>query len=329
MKLGKIGKSITSRVPRIFIALMVICSLVVSAKPAGAASWPTVSYGASGVDVRSIQRLLTQRGFTVAIDGSFGSGTKTGVVNFQRSKGLTADGIVGARTWGALIITVRSGSTGNAVKAVQEQLIANGCGTLSVDGAFGPGTDGAVRRFQSANGLVADGIVGPNTWMHLVYGGRCSTGTTSGTTRVELARYIRDSSRISLYTIQVSGVNDGADARSNIVATANGQMAKRSSYGTAPGGYTYLQVSMLKGMKAASASYTIRVTSIAGGSHSSGSAHYYGRAFDVDRINGIAVSSSNPYFRSLMNSCKANGASLVLGPGNAGHSSHVHCQWSS
>ncbi len=179
MKARKINQPIRSAVPSILLTLMVLCSLLVGAKPADAASWPTVSYGASGVDVRSIQRLLTQRGFTATIDGAFGSGTKTAVVNFQRSRGLTADGIVGARTWGALVITVRSGSSGNAVKAVQEQLMANGCGTLSVDGAFGPGTDGAVRRFQSANGLVADGIVGPNTWMHLVYGGRCSTGTTT------------------------------------------------------------------------------------------------------------------------------------------------------
>jgi peptidoglycan hydrolase-like protein with peptidoglycan-binding domain len=35
---------------------------------------------------------------------------------------------------------------------------------VAIDGDFGPGTEVAVTRFQSENGLAADGIVGPQTW---------------------------------------------------------------------------------------------------------------------------------------------------------------------
>lgn len=57
--------------------------------------------------------------------------------------------------------TLRLGSTGAAVRTLQEKL------AIAVDGNFGPATDGAVRAFQSARGLDADGIVGPATWAKL------------------------------------------------------------------------------------------------------------------------------------------------------------------
>ncbi len=156
----------------------------------------------------------------------------------------------------------------------------------------------------------------------------CSKCGAPTNDRVALARYIRDTSRVALLTTQLSGLRDGADARSNIVDTANGGPAKRSSYRTAPGGSVYLRVSMLKGMVEVSKGYTYRVTAIAGAEHSSGSKHYYGLAFDADTINGVRVSSSNPYYKAFMNACRANGATEVLGPGNAYHSTHVHCGWS-
>lgn len=58
--------------------------------------------------------------------------------------------------------TVKKGSRGSTVKALQEKL------GLSADGAFGPGTERALKEWQSANGLVADGIASPATLQKLL-----------------------------------------------------------------------------------------------------------------------------------------------------------------
>jgi peptidoglycan hydrolase-like protein with peptidoglycan-binding domain len=60
--------------------------------------------------------------------------------------------------------TLRKGSNGPAVADLQSRLAAAGCDPGPLDGRFGPRTEAAVRRFQSANGLVVDGWVGPQTW---------------------------------------------------------------------------------------------------------------------------------------------------------------------
>ena len=40
-------------------------------------------------------------------------------------------------------------------------------GACASDGWFGPGTNAATLSFQSANGLVADGVIGNKTWKKL------------------------------------------------------------------------------------------------------------------------------------------------------------------
>lgn len=129
--------------------------------------WPTTRSGQSGERVRSGQYLLRARGQNVTVDGAYGSGTGTAVSAFQSGAGLTPDGVVGSATWERLILTVRQGDSGDAVRAVQSQLRARGY-AVSVDGAFGPGTESAVRSFQTGRGLTLDGVVGPNTWLALV-----------------------------------------------------------------------------------------------------------------------------------------------------------------
>jgi len=54
--------------------------------------------------IKACQRLLAAQGFKPgAIDGVFGLGTQAAVMAFQRSEGLLADGVVGARTGAALL----------------------------------------------------------------------------------------------------------------------------------------------------------------------------------------------------------------------------------
>lgn len=141
-------------------------------------TWPTVKRSSSyQSNAKVVQYLLRNRGYSLTVDGYFGSGTESTVKSFQRSKGLSQDGIVGTNTWSALIATVQQGSNNNAVRAVQFKL------GISVDGIFGSGTKSSVVNFQRSKGLSQDGIVGPNTWAALVGGSvNCSGGGGSSGT---------------------------------------------------------------------------------------------------------------------------------------------------
>jgi len=140
--------------------------------------WPVVQNGNQGHPIRALQFLLRARGHNLAVDGMFGPATEAAVKVFQTGKGMTADGIVTPQTWSALIIQVKKGSYGDAVRGVQEEFQFRsgepGKG-LKVDGIFGPQTDSTVRGFQHALSLdipsvILDGIVGPVTWQALVSG---------------------------------------------------------------------------------------------------------------------------------------------------------------
>ena len=142
--------------------------------------WPIVRRGATGHPVRTLQDLLRARGHAVAVDGDFGSQTEGAVRAFQEDRHLAVDGIVGPDTWSALVVTVRRGSEGDAVRGVQEEfqfrnLSGDPSKGLAVDGIFGSKTEEAVRGFQQAlhadiPSVTVDGIVGPVTWRALVSG---------------------------------------------------------------------------------------------------------------------------------------------------------------
>lgn len=131
--------------------------------------WRTAGAGAVSSAVEGVQYLLRARGHAVAADGSYGPATRAAVTAFQSAAGLAADGVVGPVTWARLVIPTSSGSTGDAVRAVQQfgLVTSPGLDPLVVDGSFGPLTRERVTEVQRQWGLTQDGAVGEETWSFL------------------------------------------------------------------------------------------------------------------------------------------------------------------
>lgn len=290
------------------------------AQNAQAASYPAVQSGQSGANVSSLQYLLKAQGSKIDADGKFGAATKSAVVAFQKAHKLSSDGVAGEDTWTALTAgaKVRNGSKGDAVRAAQVQLNKYGNG-LSVDGIFGAGTVSATKKFQSSKGLGADGIIGPDTWRALVTGsGSGSTPAPGGNDRVALAKQLLANKRVVL----MSDFCAPHSPLRNMQQTARGEMATGSH------GNAYLSTKMLQFMRDLGQKNGYRVTCIQGGTHSATSYHYRGRAVDIDLFDGQKINmttagrNASARLRAL---CKQAGAIENLGPGDPGHSGHVHC----
>ena len=157
------------------IALAVGCLLVFSA-PA-----------AAGPKVAAVQVALKRLGlYNATVDGVRGPATKAAIVHFQRRRGLSVDGVVGPRTRRAFgkrgrpafgSRTMKRGDRGWDVAAMQYILARRGYPPGAIDAVFGPATDHAVRDFQRAYGLTADGLAGPQT-ISALRRGKASRGTT-------------------------------------------------------------------------------------------------------------------------------------------------------
>ena len=75
-------------------------------KPVKDATLPTLKKGSKGDDVIKAQEYLRAHGYSLGrwcVDGDFGSATESAIIAFQRDNGLNPDGIVGPRTWAALM----------------------------------------------------------------------------------------------------------------------------------------------------------------------------------------------------------------------------------
>lgn len=71
------------------------------------------------------------------------------------------------------------GAGGEAVRALQEALVACNDRQVTVDGAYGPETERAVAAVQAAHGLGADGVYGPATRAALRWPAEDGEGATS------------------------------------------------------------------------------------------------------------------------------------------------------
>lgn len=84
----------------------------------GEAGYPLIKQGSISTYVLIAQDDLNTLGFrTGGLDGIFGSRTREAVRNYQRSRGLSADGIVGCNTW----------------RSLQEDVVGNGRTSTTID----------------------------------------------------------------------------------------------------------------------------------------------------------------------------------------------------
>jgi LysM repeat protein len=149
------------------------------------------------VQVPGVQVALKRHGYYGGpIDGIAGPLTKRGIRNFQRSKGLEPDGVVGRRTRAAFgrfggplfgVRVLKRGTAGFDVSVLQFLLARRGL-PPHLDGAFGPMTERLVRRFQRRIGLSADGIVGARTRAALLTGSGSKRHVVRRAGRVHVVR---------------------------------------------------------------------------------------------------------------------------------------------
>jgi Putative peptidoglycan binding domain/LysM domain len=128
---------------------------------------------AANPQVAGLQVALKAHGlYTGPVDGVSGPGTVAAVKLFQARKGLVVDGRAGQGTRAALgplgrpLLGRRDlarGAVGFDVSVLQFLLRARGFCSDAPTGAFDARTADAVKAFQRAHGLVADGIAGPQT----------------------------------------------------------------------------------------------------------------------------------------------------------------------
>ncbi|WP_100374110.1 C40 family peptidase [Bacillus sp. FJAT-45037] len=151
----------------------------------------TLRLGMTDQDVTELQNALKDQGFFTheQATGYYGTITEDAVRKFQAANNLTVDGIAGRQTFAALQASgsapavapstpapsvevqestiLRRGAKSSQVGNLQQALKEKGYYSHSITNVYGSITEEAVRKFQAANNLTADGIAGPQTFAAL------------------------------------------------------------------------------------------------------------------------------------------------------------------
>ena len=196
----------------------------------------TLKMGSRGSQVQVLQKRLNELGFNCgAVDGIFGNKTHNAVVQFQKARGLTANGIVdtktveklfeasggtppsngggsGGNTQLPITTTLKMGSRGSQVQVLQKRLNELGFNCGAVDGIFGNKTHNAVVQFQKARGLTANGIVDTKTVEKLfeASGGTppSNGGGSGGNTQLPITTTLKMGSRGSQVQVLQKRLNE-------------------------------------------------------------------------------------------------------------------------
>jgi peptidoglycan hydrolase-like protein with peptidoglycan-binding domain/GH25 family lysozyme M1 (1,4-beta-N-acetylmuramidase) len=159
--------------------------------------------------VASLQKDLEKVGYKgVKTTSILDASTESAVKAFQKKEKLSDNGVVDGATLSALDKavadkniphepTVRSGSSGAAVKKLQTLLTRAGYNTEGIDGKFGPHTQAAVMDYQYTHKLTPTGVVDSKTWKDLLTGVKADRKlpkNSGGTDANQIAqRYLGDS----------------------------------------------------------------------------------------------------------------------------------------
>lgn len=206
----------------------------------------TIRQGSTG-DLVKVAQYLTGYAIRGKADGIFHANFVAHVCAWQRTNGLTPDGVIGKNTWTKIATTALTCSTAkNKISATTcaIQILVDG---LTDDGIYGSKTKKAVAAYQASKGLNADGICGSKTWAALITGTATSNASNGFEQPKDYKQYdIRWGSKIfsatgkRSQTMKSSGC--GPTAAANVVATL-----KDSS--VTP--WTLAQIAMDKGYRTA------------------------------------------------------------------------------
>jgi len=101
--------------------------------------------------------------WVAGVFGGGGSAPTTPVTTAVRTAPATTVLAPGPTPVRAPATVLNPGSSGPQVKRLQRGLVRLGYSPGRVDGSYGPATENALNRFQHANGLQPDGVLGPKT----------------------------------------------------------------------------------------------------------------------------------------------------------------------